>query len=68
MENANNMYILQAVNIDERIGYPDHILNDTRLNDYYKRVSLYRVRPNKKISVFWVTGLKILGRVSTNFF
>ena len=39
------MFILQAVNIDERIGYPDHILNDTRLNDYYKRVSLYRVRP-----------------------
>ena len=28
----------------------------------------YPVRPNKKISVFWVTGLKILGRVDTHFF
>ena len=26
------------------------------------------VRPNKIISVFWVTGLKILGRVGTLFF
>ena len=27
------------------------------------------LRPNEKISVFWVTGLKILGRVGTqNFF
>ena len=26
------------------------------------------VRPNKKISVFLVTGLKILGRVGTHFF
>ena len=26
------------------------------------------VRPNKKISVFRVTGLKILGRVGTHFF
>ena len=26
------------------------------------------VRPNKKISVFWVTGLKILGRVGTHIF
>ena len=24
--------------------------------------------PNKKISVFWVTDLKILGRVGTHFF
>ena len=26
------------------------------------------LRPNKKISVFWVTGLKILGRVGTHIF
>ena len=26
------------------------------------------VEPNKKISVFWVTGLKILGRVGTHIF
>ena len=26
------------------------------------------LRPNKKISVFWVTGLKILGRVGTYLF
>ena len=26
------------------------------------------LRPNKKTSVFWVTGLKILGRVGTNIF
>ena len=26
------------------------------------------IRPNKKINVFWVTGLKILGRVGTNIF
>ena len=26
------------------------------------------LRPNKKISVFWVTSLKNLGRVSTQFF
>ena len=27
-----------------------------------------RFRPNKKISVFWVMGLKILGRVGTLIF
>ena len=27
-----------------------------------------KVRPNKKISVLWVTGLKILGRVNTYIF
>ena len=26
---------------------------------------IYRIRPNKKISVFWVMGLKIVGRVGT---
>ena len=26
------------------------------------------IRPNKKINVFWVTGLQILGRVGTHIF
>ena len=26
------------------------------------------IRPNTKLSVFWVTGLKVLGRVGTHFF
>ena len=41
-------------------------------SDIYESVS-YRtaaqlIRPNKKISVFLVMGLKILGRVGTHFF
>ena len=32
----------------------------------YGKLSI--IRPNKKISVFRVTGLKILGRVGTHFF
>ena len=32
------------------------------------KIKPYSVRPNKKISVFWVTGLKILGRLATVFF
>ena len=32
-----------------------------------QRVKL-QAKPNKKISVFWVTGLKILGRVGTHIF
>ena len=28
----------------------------------------YMLRPNKKIIVFWVTGLKLLGRVGTHIF
>ena len=31
-------------------------------------VLLIKIRPNKKISMFRVTGLKILGRVGTHFF
>ena len=31
-------------------------------------MGLNRIRPNKKISVFWVTGLKNLGRVDTLIF
>ena len=27
-----------------------------------------QIRPNKKTSVFWVTGLKILGRLGTHIF
>ena len=30
--------------------------------------TVFLLRPNKKISVFLVTGLKILGRVGTHFF
>ena len=32
------------------------------------RLSYVKIRPNKKISVFRVTGLKILGRVVKHFF
>ena len=35
----------------------------------FSHISYYgRLRPNKEISVFRVTGLKILGRVGTHFF
>ena len=43
-----------------------------RLQKYSKlgmyNISAIKIRPNKKISVFRVTGLKILGRVSTHIF
>ena len=30
--------------------------------------NLVEIRPNKKTSMFWVTGLKCLGRVGTHIF
>lgn len=33
------VFNFQAVCINEQIGYPDHILNDTRLNERYEEVS-----------------------------
>ena len=43
-----------------------HIKNDTSLCFFFSIDSF--IRPNKKISVFRVTGLKILSKVSTHFF
>ena len=41
------------------------------VNNMGKFVRFYSftvLRPNKKISVFWVSGLKFLGRVGTHIF
>ena len=34
----------------------------------YPKMSIKNAKPNKKINVFLVTGLKILGRVDTQIF
>ena len=45
-------------------AYPDEMMPKQSLHC----LSKYLFRPNKKISVFRVTGLKILGRVGTHIF
>ena len=45
-----------------------------QIRDYERKLcsrennTSFTERPNKKISVFWATGLKILGRTGTHFF
>ena len=47
-------------------GHCQNLLDDPRIKK--SSVLLFQIRPNKKISVFRVTGLKILGRVGTHIF
>ena len=54
--NYSRLYILEKVNIEKK--------KQQMTKEHDEKLP----RPNKKICLFWVTGLKILARVGTHIF
>ena len=65
--------IFRLLIFSRKLAFAKQSFSNTIRTIFCRASSLYKlfakiinIRPNKKISVFWVKGLKILGRVGTN--